>query len=257
MQKRLFFAHTCLLTFCIGLLMVPFQAKAVLIDITVTGAFPIDTVTPPPPYSYLTNDPVPGFDPSSAFLNWALPSGGGPVPLGSSGYVFNPNSPQNNVNVVDGTVLRLGDFTHRNNVVDGMSIGGVDLVATVEIAGPGGTDTTELTWSIAHNETPNNPSSGICDAGGSPPCPDLVTLPTIVADKKIQFGDLELFAVFSGFGQSPDSLTQGFLTAEGQDSTAGFFVKFTSTVSEPATLPLLAAALAGLGAVALRRKRAA
>jgi len=174
---------------------------------------------------------------------------------GQSGYRFEAQATSfDTVN----SPFYLGAMWHDNNpIFSGGGITGADLRLSVTGTVDGVAFTMGGVYGFDHFETPNTPS-GLCAAGGPPPCADLVTF-TGVSDyfgDTLQAGGEEFVFNLDGF---EDSFT--FLTDENNANSTGIYASFSSSRLPPAPVPLpasvllLGAAVAGLGA--LRRRIAA
>lgn len=165
----------------------------------------------------------------------------------------------------------LGTFTHLNQPIGaGSSITGIKLKinATVSVDGnPQGA--LAFNYAFAHNETDNgaNPCAN-GGANGTPPnqngCADEVTATWLASSDDFVVG-LDTYTLnVIGFSLTPDGLNpfNSFWTAEQKDNVAYLVgnvalksdVLPPDEIPEPATLPLLALALAGL--YATRRAKA-
>jgi hypothetical protein len=160
----------------------------------------------------------------------------------------------------NGGSFGLGTFTHFNNPIVSDSISGATLTVTFGVnynnGTPGGENRNLVSvYRFTHFETPNNGNP--CAAGGSQPCPDLVTavINTALSDS-IQIGNAKFFLSITGF-KVGDNVLGSFLTKEEFTNVATLQGRWTSEVA-PIPLPMGAwFALTGLaGAVALRRRKA-
>jgi hypothetical protein len=155
--------------------------------------------------------------------------------------------------IVTESPFDVGLFTHLNwPIASGTSISGADL--TLSVAG----DVDGLAFNIGgvysfdHFETPNNGNP--CAAGGSQPCPDLVTYlgASEVSDSVIVDGE-EVFLSLEGF---EDGFT--FLTAEGAASSKMLRAAFTTEPIIDGNVPLPAAAwflISGVAAFGIARRK--
>lgn len=207
-------------------------------------------------WSDVTGNPT-NFDNFGDEIRWGTPA----TNAGRSRYIFaGATPPAIGPLAPNGPTFDLGTFRHVNRPIFGNSITGAKLTVTFDVnyndGNPGGLDTQlESVFEFTHFETPNNGNP--CAAGGSQPCPDLVTavINTALSDS-IQIGDAKFFLTITGFKIGDDVLSQ-FLTLEDKDNLAVLQGRWTSEVA-PIPLPMGAwFALTGLaGAVALRRRKA-
>ena len=169
---------------------------------------------------------------------------------GQSGYNFEAaTTPALNVT----SPFYVGDFVHLNFPITGGAIDSVELDLTVGGTVDGVAFSIGGTYLFDHFETPN--SANPCAAGGTQPCPDLVTvLGGVTFSDSITLEGEEVFLSLDGFTAG----TQ-FLTKEGQANRAQLFASFSaqpfSVVPVPASLPLLLAGVMGLGALRLRKRK--
>ena len=178
-------------------------------------------------------------------ISWGSPA----TSDGASSYNFEAA----NVPIVDpGSPFVIGDFTHNNFPVFPPSITGADLTVTVEGDIDGQAFSLGGVFQFSHFETPNGANP--CAAGGTNPCPDLVTYlgATGLFGDTIVVDDTEFVLSLTGFA---DGLT--FLTAEGESNSAQLFAEFTA---DPflAPIPLPAAGwmlLLGVGGLAAARRK--
>ncbi len=182
---------------------------------------------------------------------------GNPFPAGAttppSGYIFD------GVNVdapLDGPLFPLGDFTHVNFSIFLPSISGANLDVTLDIPDEGTSE--NFMFFFNHDETPN---SLPCDPSGATVCPDLVTIPDASSTNTISIMGMEFILAIEGFSEDGGTtITDGFITEEGQNNTATLFARLEEVVvqqpvPEPTTLSLIGfgLALSGLGFVRRRR----
>lgn len=198
---------------------------------------------------------------SPSSIRWGNGVSSGP----QSGYDFTPTMPQPIITGLN-TSFALGEFAHLNFPVTGGAITDVDLQVTFDLTlddGAGGNITgVQSTIHFDHLETTNSASP--CAAGGSSPCPDLVTIvnSSAMADT-FTLNGVEYSLFLSGFsgGNSNADGSLSFLTLEDQQNTAFLNGIVTanaappvSEVPVPAALPLMLTALGGLGFLGARRR---
>lgn len=199
----------------------------------------------------------------SAQAGYALVGWGG-VP--SNGDTFQKSYYQYNgvgrstVNV--GQIFQLGAITHYNYPIIDPSAREVGLELKIHFSNPAVTQQFNLT--LAHNETPNQPSSGICPAGDSVPCADIVTVPRAVASQNFVVDGRAFTLKFSGFSfnSNPNdfnfALTDEFISDEEKTNKAFLYGQI---VEEPIPFELESALGLGLfglwGAWTLRRRHKA
>jgi len=192
-------------------------------------------------------------------LNTNQISWGDPADTMQSSYVFEgvEDEPINLPGTPGGMItFDMGTFTHNNFPIFGTSITGATLSIPLDLVNGDLVDT-DLTFEFAHNETPNNASP--CDAGGSQPCPDEVSISGSTPDQFFEADGMTF--QFEIFGFEVDGVTNPtFLTDEGQANVAtlrGKITKVPPQVPVPSTLGLLGIGLVGLGYVASRKRKAA
>jgi len=184
-------------------------------------------------------------------IRWGNPAG---WPYQQSGYDWVNGTPPAIV-ANEGDAFSLGTFTHLNFPVTGTSLNSADLEVGISIEnGP----VVNTVYNFEHLETPNN--AYVCAAGGSRPCPDLVTAALdLGASESFTIGTIEY--VFNVLGFSTDggqTITDSFLTLEEQSNSAELFATFTtrsSVVPLPAAGWLLVAGIGGLAAMGRRRQK--
>ena len=189
-------------------------------------------------------------------IRWGNPSPPSSDPEDQSGYKFVGAAPPVAGPFAEGEVFDLGEFTHFNEPITAPSITGATLQVTTEGLVDGVFFSILSVFEFDHFETVNFPGDGVCAAGGSTPCPDLVT-PTlnVGASESVSIGGVDYFISVTGF-----DIGSSFLTLENATNTATLQGTFTADVS--GVIPLPAAAwflLAGVGGLAAvgRRKKAA
>ncbi len=191
-----------------------------------------------------------------AVIRWGTNS---PTGEGDSGYDFTArNTP---FATSETSVFGLGEFAHENfTIPTGTWISSVDLLLRGVLNVDSGPDQeVQFDYRFFHNETPNSPPSGLCAAGGTQPCPDLVSFEALSSTDRVLIDGSPFALNILGFATSLENAENGIfdseaLTLEGQRNTRILAAEF-APVPIPAALPLFASAIAGLGIVGLRRKR--
>ena len=154
----------------------------------------------------------------------------------------------------------LGTFTHNNFPISNIPAPGSITGATLDVGLALDAFSTTFTFNFNHNETPNEPESGICAAGGVPLCPDEVSfLDGGVSSQFITLEGIDYNLTLIGFSQDGGTtLVDRFLTLEGQANSAVLYAQLTE-VPPPAATPepasLLGLMAMGGMAVALKRKQ--
>lgn len=138
---------------------------------------------------------------------------------------------------VDGSNFVIGDFTHNNFTIRRPSITGASLAVELDFVADGVMPT--FNFDFEHTETPNNANP--CAAGGTNPCPDLVSIPVTTAQENVTLGETSYTLDIVGFSQDGGStLTESFLTSESQANTAELFGRLVEVTEVPApATPLL------------------
>ncbi|MFE1744049.1 THxN family PEP-CTERM protein [Coleofasciculus sp. H7-2] len=124
---------------------------------------------------------------------------------------------------LDGTDFLLGTFTHVNYRIQGSSILSANLKLTLEIEGG---LKKEFNFIFNHNETPNDGVNGTCPAtpGYNPPCPDIVSVPTLQSHETVTVDGKEYALSITGFLQDSKVVNQ-FITQEDRDNSAQLYGK--------------------------------
>lgn len=174
-----------------------------------------------------------------------------------SSYEFNAAStPQNNVS----SPFSLGEFVHNNWTISTANVlQSVDLAVNIQGNVDGQAFNLNPVFSFTHFETIN--AANPCAAGGSNPCPDLVTLVNSQdLSQSLTLADGSLITLtILGFDTGSGPLST-FLTEESNSNSANligsFDVRPGATIPLPAAGWLLIGGLGVLGAVKRRSKKA-
>ena len=209
--------------------------------------------------------------------NVAIDNGGDPISLrwgvaagsGQSGYDFDDVATPFNVTLGGDLTARflLGRFTHLNRPINsGTSITGAQLRVEMSIAGAAPSTFAEV-FQLSHEETPN--ADDPCLYGGPngqgvnvDGCADRVTVASNITADGFIFNGQQFFLRLLGFSSSNATFTGTgeFLSRENGSNDAWLWAEITTerpnVVPEPSTYALMATGLAGLAALA-RRKRSA
>lgn len=192
-----------------------------------------------------------GDDPIS--ISWGNPNNSNELnpTQQKSSYVYNGESEVTFELVDDSELVKIGTFTHNNFQITGTPFEGVNLNLALTVAF--GSETIPLEFSVLfdHLETPNNANP--CAAGGSTPCPDLVTI--VDFDQNIIEIDGQKYLTVLGFSaDGGETIVDEFLTSENLSNSADLFLLFEA-VGVPWQTDL-AMATAGLVAGSLVYSRA-
>lgn len=187
-----------------------------------------------------------------------------------SGYDFNPFAPPSTGPFAFDEVFGLGEFTHLNfpifDTADDPVLDDIELKLDYSLDINDGTTTTSVngfsTYLFDHFETPNNGSP--CAAGGTTPCPDLVTVSNIEGQTSdFEFGGATYSLFVSGFVDGGGSNVFQFLTRENAENTAilnAVVSQEVPVIPVPAALPLMlvgAGVFAGAARIKAKAKAAA
>lgn len=189
-------------------------------------------------------------------VRWGTPFTGS-VNNGRSGLGFKGLAPISPV-AID-TAFQIGELRHYNwtILVSSAATGSqLDLSASLEIDGVGSPGSPyNFTTALTIEETPN---SEPCDYPSDTPCSDRITFEQVGASDTFVIDGIEYTFEVIGFGPTPDTLIEEFISQEAQASTTPLWARITqapSKVSEPGSAALLVASLGLAGMVSRRRKQ--
>jgi len=147
-----------------------------------------------------------------------------------------------------GEQFLLGTFTHNNFPVFPPSLESTGLKLDLTLNGLMST----FNFNFLHDETDN---VAPCDPSGATICPDVVSfLDNGVSNEFITIDGVDYNLTLTGFLQN-GSLTEQFLTEEGQANTAQLFAKLTVVPTESVPEPMAVLGLLSVGGVATVLKR--
>lgn len=135
--------------------------------------------------------------------------------------------------------FQIGQLRHFNNVVRIPTLSSVDLTIDLDFGDPAGLEGL-FTFTLLVDETPNN-EPGCCD--------DIISFPTSFPDESIVIDDMLVTLELLGFGLTPGSIDDEFVSEEGGTNLTFLWGQITESpagVPEPATLLLLGSGLLGL-----------
>lgn len=240
-------ARSILRSWCIAVALIPSSLIAAPATLTGTGVW---TAVEP-------NDVVNISGLGTDTITWGTPLSGN-----QSGYKFTGNTVV--VDPLDGTVFRVGTFTHNNFVLSPVptpnSITGATLKVEFDITGSS-VISRSFTFHFLHAETPNLDNPCPLPTPHAPPgsgCEDVVSLESVFSQETFEFEGSTVKLEILGF-QNGGVLVDQFLTLEGASNTAFIEARFTSdfpgaSVPEPSSAVLLLGGLWGL-ALSTRRQR--
>lgn len=212
-------------------------------SVTTSGTWTSVTLADPDPSGTLSGV-------GTSQVEWGVEAGNG-----KSGYNFTGltvDAP------LDGSSFLLGTFTHNNFPIFPPSITGANLAVNFT-----GAFSKAFNFAFNHNETPN-PGNGFGFCPDTPaygtPCPDIVSIPSLVSQELVSIGGFDYNLTIEGFKPDANSSpVSQFITIEGQANSAGLYGKLVQVqatpnpVPEPMTILASTAALAFGGA--LKRKQ--
>lgn len=149
-----------------------------------------------------------------------------------------------------GSVFQLGTLRHFNNVIAAgtaaSSVGLSVMLDFAEIASE------VFNFTMTVDETPN---AGTCAYFSVTPCADKITWSNAISDRSFSFGGKSYTLELAGFKSSPvGDLVSDFISQEGGTSTAYLYGKISEVPQESTPEPSVFLGLAGLTALALRRR---
>jgi len=152
--------------------------------------------------------------------------------------------------ILAGDLFAVGDFTHNNFTITQGNFTGADLTVNIQVPALG-VNIDFGPFEFDHNETPNSPP---CDPDGTPPCPDVVSIPTAFEGIPFTFMGMNFEFFLAGFRESAtDPIIPEFITDENAENIATLFAGVRK-VPEPMTPLLLGLGLLGLGVIRKRKK---
>ena len=185
-------------------------------------------------------------------IGWGVPADGS-----QSSYEFNglTDSEVDLDDALAGELFPLGEFVHNNFPITTFQFLGADLTVNILVDLDGDNiddiDVDFGPFEFDHTETPN---AEPCDPAGSPPCPDVVSIPTAFEGIPFTFMGMNFEFFLAGFRESAtDPIIPEFITDENAENIATLFAGVRK-VPEPMTPLLLGLGLLGLGVIRKRKK---
>lgn len=176
-------------------------------------------------------------------VRWGDPAtSNGPSGLGFAGVGATP--------LTIGSIFQLGTLRHFNNpIYSGTAASSVGLSVALNFAEIA-SEVFNFTMTI--DETPN---SGTCTYFSVTPCADKIAWSNAVSDRSFSYGGKSYTLELAGFKSSPvGDLVADFISQEGGTSTSYLYGKISEVPQESTPEPSVFLGLAGLTALALRRR---
>ncbi len=201
-------------------------------------------------------------------ISWGNPYNNSNPTKEKSSYVFEgiENQRYSRQSLISGDPFKLGEFTHNNFAITGSSLKEARLQLDLDFKRNNGNSIFSQTFNLGfqHNETPNNGENGVCTftPGYDTPCPDIVSLPTLISTEGVEIGGSMYKLLIEGFKQNATDTefdTQ-FITLESKSNTTNLYARLekvsSNTPSQRVPEPTAGLGLFAIGAAgALKFKK--